>query len=220
MGETCARRGDEGRRVTVNRIVTISAAYGAGGSVVAPAVADALGFPFLDRAVHSKDGVPAAGVAEAAKDEERTGGLWTRVLEAFAWMPTDAPGNTMALVSTDQALRTDAENRLREFVAGSEGVILGWASVLVVDEAFHVRLDGPVDARVRQARSIDSRLDEAAARRQLDDTDRIRALYWRRLYRSDWGDLRRFHLVIDSTAIDLATVRDLITTGAQAFWRR
>ncbi|WP_414637674.1 cytidylate kinase family protein [Actinomycetospora sp.] len=33
------------------RLVTISAQYGAGGSSIAPAVARALGLPFVDRAI-------------------------------------------------------------------------------------------------------------------------------------------------------------------------
>ena len=34
------------------RLITVSAAYGAGGSVVAPALAERLGLPFLQRVDH------------------------------------------------------------------------------------------------------------------------------------------------------------------------
>jgi cytidylate kinase len=201
----------------VKRIVTISAGYGAGGSVVAPAVADALGYPFLDRAV------PGVDVAqEAASEEERTGGLWSRVLAALAQMPTDA-GTTGALtvVGDDAALRKQAEARLREFVGASDGVgvILGWAGVLVVPDAYHVRLTGPADARAQQGGSIEG-IPEDEARRRLDETDRTRSLYWRRLYKRDWSEPELYHLAVDSTAVGLDATRELVVTGARAFWDR
>ena len=39
------------------RLVTVSASYGAGGAVVAPALAERLGVPFLQRATTSAGGV-------------------------------------------------------------------------------------------------------------------------------------------------------------------
>ena len=36
------------------RLITVSASYGAGGSVVAPALADRLGLPFLQRVITSE----------------------------------------------------------------------------------------------------------------------------------------------------------------------
>lgn len=203
----------------MDRIVTISASYGTGGSVVAPAVADALGFPFLDRAVPAGPAAIRDIDHEAASDEERTGGLWARVLETLASAPTDAvPTSSIGVIGTDETLRVNAEARLREFVAGSEGVILGWASAIVIPHAYHVRLDGPLEARLRQGMAIGGKVNEADGRRQLEQTDRIRSLYWRRLYRRDIADPSHYHLAIDSTAIDLGVVRDLIIQGARAFW--
>ena len=35
----------------MTRLIALSAAYGAGGSIIGPALADRLGVPFLDRAI-------------------------------------------------------------------------------------------------------------------------------------------------------------------------
>ena len=43
------------------RLITVSAAYGAGGSVVAPALADRLGLPFLQRVTTSEGHVAEPG---------------------------------------------------------------------------------------------------------------------------------------------------------------
>lgn len=203
----------------MRRIITVSARYGAGGSVVAPSVADALGFRFFDRAVPDGADPADAATGEAAGAEPRTGGFWVRVLEAFAQMPAD-PSTGMLPVTSDAALRSTAEQHLERFLARGEGVVLGWASAVVIADGYHVRLDGPSEARLRQAMALDGTLREDEARRQMKETDRIRALYWRRLYGREFSDMRPFHLVIDSTAVDLETVRDLITTGATAFWER
>ena len=45
------------------RLVTLSAAYSAGGSVVAPALARRLGLPFLQRVTTSEGHVPSPGHA-------------------------------------------------------------------------------------------------------------------------------------------------------------
>ena len=201
----------------MRRIITISARYGAGGSIVAPRVAEALGFPFFDRAVPDTASMDTA-TAEVA-GSGRSGGFWVRVLEAFAQMPAD-PSTGMLPVASDAALRTTAEEHLHGFLAGGDGVILGWASAVVITDGYHVRLDGPTDARLRQAMALDSSLREDKARRQMRETDTIRSLYWRRLYGREFSDMRPYHLVIDSTAVDLDSVRDLITAGAAAFWSR
>jgi hypothetical protein len=66
--------------------------------------------------------------------------------------------------------------------------------------------------------AIGGRLEEADARRLLEHTDRIRSQYWRRLYRRDIAHPSHYHLIVDSTAIDLGVVRDLVVAGAKAFW--
>ena len=53
------------------RLVTVSASYGAGGSVVAPALAERLGVPFLQRATTTAGGIQGPGpCAERLVPEE------------------------------------------------------------------------------------------------------------------------------------------------------
>src|ERR1700722_19143142 len=54
-------RGDEIMTSDQVRLVTVSAAYGAGGSIVAPTLARQLGVPFLQRATNTAGGVGEAG---------------------------------------------------------------------------------------------------------------------------------------------------------------
>ncbi len=53
-------------------------------------------------------------------------------------------------------------------------------------------------------------------RRLLEDADRTRAAYFRYLYKADADDPRLYHLTIDATAFEQATITDLIVAAAEA----
>lgn len=204
------------------RVIVVSASYGAGGSVIAPLVADRLGVPYLDRAVAARDSQRMGEeVREAAVSEEQVErGLWARIINALATAPSEVGPSVDPAEHPDRILRHEAERRLRHFAAGpSGGVVLGWAAAVVLPEAFSVRLDGPAERRTLQGMAIEG-LDHDEARARLEETDEVRRLYWRRLYKRDWRDPDLYHLAIDSTAVDVATTADLIVRAATATWDR
>lgn len=202
-------------------VVTISASYGAGGSEVGPAVADALCLPFVDRAIPAgvarELGVPLADAEQ--KDETYDSGLW-RVVSSMALVPDLAGAGPLAYstLADDRAFREKTEDVLREIAGGTGGVILGRAGALVLADApntLHVRLDGPEDARVRGAMAITG-ADERTCRAELRANDAARDAYWRHFYRCDPSDCRHFHLVVDSTTLPLEAVTELIVLAARA----
>jgi cytidylate kinase len=206
--------------------VTIAAAYGAGGSVIAPKVAERLGLPLIDRAIP----VPlahelAAPLQEAlAEDEHRQPGpAWRVVLRAIDLsglfvgvpVPVGKLGADERVAATEHALRRVADHR--------GAVVLGRAGVFVLrhrPDTLHVRLDGRESARLRQAMSHEG-LDEATATVQLRETDRARSAYVSHFYPGErWTDPVNYHLVIDSTAISLDVCVDLIVAAAQDLFAR
>jgi cytidylate kinase len=200
-------------------IVTISAPYGAGGAEIAPAVAERLGLPFHDRAIPAQVagrlGVP---VAEAeANDETVVRGLW-RLVASLGTMPDPVGGVLPASALPDErAYRQQTEKVLTEMADGAGGVVLGRAGALVLGDrpdALHVRLDGPPDRRLAAAVARSGRPVEDV-RRDLEANDRTREAYVRHFYRCDPGSARHYHLVIDSTALPLETVVELIVTAAR-----
>jgi hypothetical protein len=194
-------------------VVTLSASYGAGGSVIGPELARLLRAGFLDRAVRAGE-----APAEAAAEEERAQGLIARILSSFARMP-DAFGPSAPLGDADATLREETESHIRSFLADHEAaVVLGWGATLVVPEAFRVRLRGPAEARVLRALGIEG-IERAEAERRMAHTDRVRSAYVRRLYDRDWDDPALYHLVLDSTVIDTGSCARLLASAAEAFWR-
>jgi hypothetical protein len=123
----------------VTRLIALSAAYGAGGSIIGPALAERLGVPFLDRAI------PLA-VADRLE------------------------------VSYDDALSADR--------------------------------------RARQAAAAQN-LSGEAADRACAQFDRTHEAYFRQFYGVQIQDPALYHVVLDSTAIDLDACVEIIARAAE-----
>ena len=201
-------------------LVTLSAAYGAGGSRVGPAVAERLDLPFVDRAIPT--GVAerlALPLREAVARDESVGHWLTRALLSFGQVGPVLAGAAPppAELVTDDAFRAATEEVLHE-LAVQGAVVLGRAGALVLGDvpgALHVRLTGPRDARIAQGAELEH-LDLEAAARHLEESDRAREAYVRHFYRCDPKDAAHYHLVIDSTALALDACVALIADAALA----
>lgn len=200
-------------------LVTIAASYGAGGSRIAPELARRLGVPFLGRP--SMPGLDASGDESGAEAEcaregfEGRSGLLSRLASMAVSWGTPA-GMTAEELLPDEARRRELEQEVDAFAQAGSGVILGrGAAVLLHDDprALHVLLDGPADARVRQAMAIES-IDRRTAEQRLARTDRFRRAYVEELYGMNVREPGVFHLVLDSTALALEDCVELIAVAA------
>lgn len=200
-------------------VVTISATYGAGGSVLAPALAGRLGVRFLDRMVSSDAATAAAASDEGLSDAEEAATPGSRL---FLYLSRAAGVTAMAppesIIDHNDGIRERAEADVTD-LCGAGGVLLGRAGAVVLGRrpaTFHVRLDGPVERRVARAAAIEG-VDPAEARRRLADTDRARANYVRRLYRVDPADPALYHVVLDTTVLSTDGALDVLERAVAAF---
>lgn len=200
-------------------LITVSATYGSGGSVVAPALAQRLGLPFLQRVTTTEGQVAdVAPCHERLVAEEAKVTPVHRLLASFTHsMPVGPTQSPLSVHHLDEDLRCSAEDGIHGLVADGGGVILGRAAAVVLgrDGGFHVRLDGPSDRRIIQGATVEGISHEQASAR-MQAADKARAAYVRRLYRVDPADASLYHMVIDSTAIPLDTVIELILTAARS----
>jgi cytidylate kinase len=201
-------------------LITVSATYGSGGSVVAPALAQRLGLPFLQRVTTTEGEVAlaAAPCHERLVAEEAKTTPVHRLLASFTHsMPVGPTQSPLSVHHLDEDLRCSAEDGIHGLVADGGGVILGRAAAVVLgrDRGFHVRLDGPPARRIIQGATVEGISQEQASAR-MQAADKARAAYVRRLYRVDPADASLYHMVIDSTAIPLDTVIELILTAARS----
>jgi len=206
-------------------VVTISASFGAGGSIVGPQVADRLRLPFYDRAlpaaVAQRLDVP---VQEAVAFDEKAPSGWDRVAQFFARaaVPVGADVPVSEGVLDPDAFRAETEKVLHHIADTTGGVVLGRAAMVVLGgrpDTLCVRLDGPVEQRIAQACAREQ-LSEPEARRLQRDLDAARDAYLKVFYRRNATDIRLYHLVIDATALPVESCVDLIVAAARARFAR
>jgi cytidylate kinase len=212
-------------------LVTVSATYGTGGSIIAPRLADGLGLPFVDRLIAAGNLSPdVAGPERSARAERSQEGLCEgeqettpagRFLSYFARAASvGVVISPDAVLEDDDTLRQRTEDGVRDLAAGAPGVLLGRAGAVLLGSrprAFHVRLDGPVERRVAWAASFEN-LGVEAARRAQSETDRARTLFVKRLFRADPSDVRLYHLVLDSTVLGVDASVEVLVAAARAFF--
>ena len=188
-------------------IVTVAADHGAGGDLVAPRVAEALGVPFLDRAL------PASLLA-MDEDAERPSGL----VASLARASTMLAGEPVERMDLDEGnLRAE----LAEFAARSSttgGVLLGRGGMVVLaaaPAALHVLLTGPYEGRAARVAEREGIAREEAERRVLAH-DRARREYVRRAFAVDPDDRTLFHLVVDTVAFGIDASVELVLVASRA----
>ncbi len=201
-------------------LVTLSATYGAGGSELGPALAQRLGVPFVDRLIPSEVAARLAiGLAAARSHDDKSSGVISRLLLSLAPMAqaigAEAPAGR---ASRDRDFCEKTEQIIFEHAESGRAVILGRAGAVVLRDdprVLHVRLDGPREARLRQAMRIQG-VERPVAERRLRETDRARHAYVRDFHHTDARNPALYHLLIDSTAIDLAVCVEIITLAAES----
>jgi hypothetical protein len=205
-------------------LVTIAALYGAAGTVIGPRVAERLGVQYLDRAipdaVAKRTGLSPDAVADV--DERPRSGA-ERLVASLGRASTISGGAGGSAERLD-LLERELRGYIEEFLARSRvsgGVALGRGGAVVLGSApwaLHVHLGGPREARIRQRMALE-KIDRKTAEERQEVTDRARMGYVRRAYGVDGEDQSLYHLMLDSTALDIDTCVELIVAASQARMR-
>jgi cytidylate kinase len=204
------------------RVVTISATYGSGGSVIAPRLAERLGLPFADRLLPAADVAARVAATEHLSEEERTQTARSGLLDRLAHVTSGLGMPIPNPVDLGGGVREQVEASIAGLVAAGGAVVLGRAGAVVLAgnrRAYHVRLDGPEARRVARGMAI-QHLDEREARARMTEADRARTRYVSRLYGRDSSDPRLYHLMLDTTVLPDDVCVALLATAAEAFWAR
>jgi hypothetical protein len=204
--------------------VTISSGFGAGGSVVAPAVAGQLGFTLINRAISATVAARLQVTTAEAADGSLKQSFGGRFLQLLAPLGGGALGAGTDAVPVDPALLDEAA----DFRAHAEQIMLsamtagavilgraGSAAFRYTPGVLRVRLFGDPEARIAQAARIEG-LTEQQARDLLPKADKARAQYVRQLYRVSVDDPALYHLQIDSTRFPLEECATLIVAAYRA----
>ncbi|MFC6705889.1 cytidylate kinase-like family protein [Flexivirga alba] len=136
--------------------ITISSAYGAGGGVVAPRVAERLGFAMLDRAISARVAGELQISLEEAQEGERKLSFADRFFRNLAPLADTISGGA-AIAAADGAaaeeFRTEANKIMCESLTDG-AVILGRGGAAALQDrtdVLRIRLYGSPEERVKAA---------------------------------------------------------------------
>jgi len=202
-------------------VVAISGAYGAGGAVLGPSVANRLGLPFLDRAIPAEVAEAlSTPVLTAAGHDDRSEPGMERLIAAMARCPALYGGGVLQredALCDERTFQLATELVLWQMAAQTGGVVFGRAATVALAAhpgVLRVRLDGPVERRVAQA-AAHGGLDPATARRQQVQTDRARDAYAHYFYGVHPGDPKLYDLMIDVSQVGYPASEEMIVLAAQ-----
>jgi cytidylate kinase len=226
-------------------VITVSRQLGSGGSYIATAAAEALGYRYLDREILQRAaeaaGFPDEQMVEALARREKIPGYLDRMLDALGRMSAvpSVPSATLregqAYVEIMDAMLTTevVESQKRQHVAEGyqelvRNAILNFAETgkaVIVGRGGQVILRERRDAlHVRVVASVSTRVRNLMARHeisedeaaaQIRESDRDRARYLKRYHGVDWNDPQLYHLVLNTDYVAVPLGEHLIVEAAR-----
>jgi len=198
------------------KTIAISRQQGSGGSYIARAVADRLGLRYIDREL-----LRLAAEYLRGTDDEIAAPLsswWARLSNAFASGGADCGYVPPSSDAVYEGELFDIEQRLlTEIVDEQDAVIIGRGAAQILHGrpgVISVFLHAPEAQRIERVQQIYQLADRGAARRMVQRSDIDRAQFVRALNGCDWTDLRRYDLVVDTSAIGFDGCIDVIMRAA------
>ena len=191
------------------RIITLCREYGAGGHSVGQRVAAELGIEFYDKDI-IRDSAAELGIDPALLEAEE---------EAIT--RKDAILRSINPISYDQkdAMYGAESAVILKLAAKGPCLILGRCADAVLRAAGVPSLDVFLfaDEAHRSARvgELIGTRDEAVIHRAMKKTDQARHAYYHHYTGKPWGDLRNFHLSLDSGILGYDTCVKLIVQAAR-----
>lgn len=206
-------------------VITFSVQLGSGGNDVARAVANELGFRFIDREVISQAAELSGVSPETIVGAERWPSFAERMVERLTSTAVAADEFLMSPVTAESlTMRTSADYRalieqvVRDVAAEGRCVIVGHAGHAILQEqpqVFRVLVHGSSERRSRRlAASEGIGVEEAVERITKDDCER--AKFFRCAYGLEWLSSSGYDLTVNSDEVDAGTATAWVIDGAQA----
>ena len=196
-------------------VITISRTFGSGGSDVAAAVAERLGWGLLDNALVERVAIGLHTTpAHVQAIEERAPSFAERIANTFAYSsqemlsaPFGAP-----LPPTEERIMEVTHRVIDEAVARGPVVLVGrgaQAWLAARRDAVHVLCVGTRESCVARILARET-LTTAEAVRLIDDTNRRRHDFVKRNWGREWLAPENYHLCVNTGWLGVAGAADLV----------
>ena len=202
-------------------VVCISRAAGAGGEEVAQLVAQQLGFRYVDDEIVQRAAEKAGVSPDQVAQAEHSKPLVARIMEALATVPSVSEGGYVAataLPSPGVAYSHLIEHVVRETAEGERVVIVAHgASHALGGRPQVLRVFVTASPATRAERlSRERDLDEKAAGKSVDASDKERARYLERFYDVKQELPVQYDLTLNTDLVSVATAAQLVIAAAKA----
>jgi hypothetical protein len=176
---------------------------GSGGSYVGRRIAERLGLRYVDREVLHR-AAETLGVEEEALEanRERVATFWERFLGSLSFGPPEGTYAPPPVRYNDKALFECQTGILREIAARENCMIVGYGAAYVLPR--HARMvnfffHAPLRFRVRRVMEVYKLVDEERAREMVEESDRVRARYFKEMTGRDWACADNYHVAVDTS---------------------
>jgi hypothetical protein len=214
------------------RVVCISRTTAAGGEHIGQAVAQRLGFRYVDEQIIERAAQQAQvdpGLVAAAEhrqpllrrllDKLASGAELTGMVTLEAGMPVDASTPLPAAYKLDvNDLRVLIRAAIHEVARAGHAVIVAHAASMALgatEGVLRVLVTASTETRIRRVAEFE-RIIEAEAERRIAASDRDRREYFQRFYKLQEELPTHYDLVINTDVLTTAQAVDVVLAAAQA----
>mgnify|MGYP001823372611 CR=1 FL=1 len=202
-------------------VICVSHQPGAGGRDLAAAVAEQLGYRYVDEEVVTSAAAAEELTVEELADVERRKSFFSRLMLDYGrssgvmYAAAGVPAEIVTGLPTSDQLRAAIRRAIEAIADQGRVVIVSHAAshALVGDQVLRVLVVAPDDVRIaRIADAADG--DRKAATRQLADHDAGRRDYLKRFYDIDEESPDQYDLVVNTGSIDPTSFASLVVGAA------
>lgn len=207
------------------KVVTFSVQLGSDGHAIARAVAEKLGYRFLDNEVIAQAAAIAGVSPETIAAAERWPTFVERMLERLALttvvsegvLPTP-PANPATMMLTSADYRALIEQVVTSLAEQGSCVIVGHAGQAILrqePDVFKVLVHGSEERRVQRL-AAEEGIDLKEAVKRIKDSDHQRDSFFKHVYDIEWLASVTYDITINTDDVDHDTAISLIVTGVEA----
>ncbi len=200
-------------------VIAISRQLGSGGSYIGRLVAQRLGCRYADREIFRQAcavlGVPEK---ETRDPEDRLDRMWEEILKVFALAgPESIYAPAPVPIINDRNL-FEAEAAILKKMAGERScVVLGKGAAHILKGhpgLLRVFLQAPMEFRTARLMRVSGISTPEEARTRIEASDENRRRFHGSMAGVDWTDARNYDLCVNTGAVDLLDVREMIVSLA------
>jgi cytidylate kinase len=203
-------------------VICVSHQLGAGGPDVAAAVADRLGYRYVDEDIIVRAAREHGVTVTELRDAEHRPTFVSRLFSDYR--RSQVAGQTRFGIHTDDLRAVATKDDLRALIRDAIEEIAAESRVVIVAHAASYALSGRADVlrvlvvapeRTRRHRVAEAhQLDDKHAQRALTESDSARADYLKRFYGVDRELPEHYDIVVNSDHVEPADLAAVIVTAA------